>query len=263
MGHRFQTVHRPQQYGGTGKLEEWVQRVNVDFLAFTNAEIDEVRDLPLHRGFHVVRDPRDVLVSAYFSHLNSHPTDNWPELEEHRAALQSLSKEEGLIKEIEFSRPFLEAMRTWDYDQDHILEVKMENLTGDPDASFRRILRHLGLFDDRGGVLKKLRHYGNRGLRKLHHGVPIAIPFCFSVEASIHPSVLDSILETHRFEKMTGGRSKGEANPESHYRKGTPGDWANHFTDRVARAFEDTYGDIVVRLGYEDRPAKMDTSHAD
>jgi hypothetical protein len=62
--------------------------------------------------------------------------------------------------------------------------------------------------------------------------------------------VFDAILEAHRFEKLTGGRSKGNADPESHLRKGEPGDWKNHFTDQVAEAFEDAYGDIVTKLGY-------------
>ena len=62
---------------------------------------------------------------------------------------------------------------------------------------------------------------------------------------------LDAILEAHRFEKLTGGRPKGKSNPDSHLRKGQPGDWENHFTDRIHRAFEIEYGDIVETLGYE------------
>lgn len=254
LGRRFEIAHGPEQYGETGGLKEWVRNRDVEFLAYTNAEIDEVKELPLHRGFHVVRDPRDVLVSGYFSHKNSHPTDNWPELEEHRKALQSLSKEEGLLKEIEFSWPFLDAMRRWDYDQEHILELKMETLTADPDTYFRRALRHLGVYEGEEkslGLVQKGRLYGNRVVYKLHHELPVPFPRRLAAESTIHSSVLDQILKAHRFEKMTDGRSKGEANPESHYRKGEPGDWKNHFTDRVAQAFGKAYGDIVSKLGYD------------
>ena len=252
-GHRFRTAHGPQQYGDVGSLRAWVRQEDVEFLAYTNAEIDEAEALPSHLGFHVVRDPRDVLVSGYFSHKNSHPTENWPELEAHREVLQSVSKEEGLLKEIKFSRPFLTAMREWDYDQEHVLELKMENLTQDPDTQFRRVLRHLGLYDtgQAGGLLQKGRQYANRLVYKLHHEVPLPLPRQIAKESTVHPDVLDAILEAHRFEKLTGGRSKGEANPDSHLRKGEPGDWQNHFTDRVQQAFETEYGDIVEKLGYE------------
>jgi len=254
LGLQHRTAHGPQQYEEAGGLKEWMARHNVEFLAYTNAEISEVKRLPQHRGVHVVRDPRDVLVSAYFSHLHSHPTEQWPELERHRDALQSLSKEEGLLKEIEFSRPFLIAMREWDYEQESVLEMKMEELTAEPVASFRLVLQHLGLFHRepgrRAGTLKKLWQYGNRGLYKAHHEFPLPLPPRLRKEKTVHPDVLDAILEAHRFEKMASGRSKGEADPESHYRKGKPGDWKNYFTDRVAQSFQDTYGDIVRRLGY-------------
>lgn len=253
LGLRHRTAHGPQQYGDHGSLQAWVEAYNVEVLAYTNAEIEEAEALPSHRGFHVVRDPRDVLVSGYFSHKNSHPTNNWPELEAHREALQSLSKEEGLLKEIEFSRPFLTAMREWNYDQQHVLEVKMEDLTQDPDTQLRRVLRHLGLYDSgqADGLLQKGRQYGNRLIYKLHHEVPLPLPRQIAKERAVHPDVLDAILEAHRFEKLTGGRSKGEENPDSHLRKGEPGDWKNHCTDRVLEAFEDAYGDIVAKLGYE------------
>jgi hypothetical protein len=215
--------------------------------------MDEAEALPAHLGFHVVRDPRDVLVSGYFSHKNSHPTDNWPELEAHREALQSVSKEEGLLKEIEFSRSFLTAMREWDYDQDHVLELKMEELTQNPDQVFRHILNHLGLYqdNDRPRRVERVRQYANRVAYKLHHELPVPLPRQVTKEATVHPDVLNSILDAHRFEKLTGGREKGEADPESHLRKGEPGDWKNHFTDAVMGAFEDEYGDIAQKLGYE------------
>ena len=265
LGLKHRTAHGSVQYEKYGGLRAWVEAQGIECLAFTNAEIEEAERLPSHQGFHVVRDPRDVLVSGYFSHKNSHPTDNWPELEEHRAALQSLSKEGGLLKEIEFSQPFLSAMRDWDYDQEHILELKMENLTSDPHVQFRRVLRHLGLYEmdalKQPGLLQKSRHYSNRIVYKLHHELPLPLPRRLSRESTVHGDVLDAILEAHRFEKLTGGRSQGEADPESHYRKGKPGDWENHFTDRVSKAFEDAYGDIVDTLGYGEIAEESATGH--
>jgi hypothetical protein len=61
-------------------------RAHFDFWRYTNADINFTRDLDV-RGFHVVRDPRDVIVSAYFSHLHSHSDANWPRLRHFRPYL--------------------------------------------------------------------------------------------------------------------------------------------------------------------------------
>ena len=86
-----------------GNLPKFLAEKGVDFLLYTNSQIHHVRQLSGVRGFHVVRDPRDVLVSAYFSHLYSHPTTEWPQLAEHREGLKKVSKTKGLLMEMEFS----------------------------------------------------------------------------------------------------------------------------------------------------------------
>jgi len=59
-------------------------------------------------------------------------------------------------------------------------------------------------------------------------------------------------LDAGSFERLSGGRPRGEADPASHFRKGVVGDWAEHF-DRPARAaFEDAGGRAMLeRLGYD------------
>ena len=43
----------------------------------------------------------------------------------------------------------------------------------------------------------------------------------------------------------------GRPNPKSHFRQGTPGDWKNHFCDDVKKLFKTTYGETLIRAGYE------------
>jgi len=74
----------------------------------------------------VIRDPRDMIVSGYFSHLKSHSEQDWPELTEHRKRLQSLSKEDGLLAELDFSRQFLDDLATWSYSDPNILELRFD-----------------------------------------------------------------------------------------------------------------------------------------
>src|SRR5207248_3328040 len=112
-------------------------------VCYTNAKHRYVSGLTQYKGFHVIRDPRDIVVSAYYSHLHSHPTNGWPELARHRELLTSISKEEGLSCEMEFLRREFEDMQSWDYSMPYVLEIKLETLVQNPYVGFLEILRHL------------------------------------------------------------------------------------------------------------------------
>jgi hypothetical protein len=93
----------------------------------------------------VVRDPRDIIVSAYFSHLNSRPPDIWSKLSFFRPYLQSLSKEEGLMKEIEFMGPVMTQMLMWDYTRPSVLELRFEDVVRYPLPLFAEIFKRLSI----------------------------------------------------------------------------------------------------------------------
>lgn len=259
LGLRHEIVHLPAHYAPYGNLEGLTSATSADVLFYTNATIEQARTLRPHRAFHVVRDPRDILVSAYFSHLHSHPTEEWSELEDHRQRLQNASKEEGLFHELEFNRSQFESMMAWDYDQDHVLEMKMETLTADPFERFTEVAEFFEWLEpsESSGMNKAFRVAQLRMNRLNHKGrrfMPGSLPM-FPVPkrrlATMPRSELARILEKKSFQRLSGGRSKGEENVKSHYRKGVPGDWANHFTEDLKTAFKNRYGDLLVRLGYE------------
>jgi hypothetical protein len=52
------------------------------------------------------------------------------------------------------------------------------------------------------------------------------------------------------FTKLSGGRHPGEEDRRSFFRKGVPGDWRNHFGDRVAAEFRERAGAWLDRFGY-------------
>jgi lipopolysaccharide transport system ATP-binding protein len=58
------------------------------------------------------------------------------------------------------------------------------------------------------------------------------------------------VVLANRFEARSG-RRRGEEDVASHERKGVAGDWKNHFTDKVAKAFKDRFGELLVATGYE------------
>ena len=264
MGVHFKIAHRPFDFQREGSLRGFVQQHEVDFLAYTNANRDYVTDLPFYRGFHVVRDPRDVIVSAYFSHLYSHGTKNWPELEAHRRELQGLSKEDGLLCEMEFSRQEFEEMYAWDYEQEHVLELKMEELTAQPVEGFLQVAQFLDILDARAAARNDVQRFArsltlkaNRLNQKGRRFMPGNLPM-FPVPRrrllSIPRPNLRTILRKENFARLSGGRRRGQENVKSHYRKGTPGDWKNHFNEEHIAYVKRHYNDLLIKLGYETDP---------
>lgn len=256
LGRRHSIVHLPRHFAPYDSIAAKVKAENIDVLIYTNADINQAQQLPPSRGFHVVRDPRDILVSAYFSHKHSHPSDKWPELEPHRKLLQTLSLEEGLAAEMVFSKDVFAAMDAWNYAQPNVLELHMEDLTANPDAGFRTIAHFLGWLDAEASY--SVGYYALLRMNRLHYKGHARVPGPWPLLpvprrrlSTLPDHTLQRILEAHRFDRLAGGREKGEENVHSHYRKGTPGDWRNHFTPALAERFKDKWGALLVRLGYE------------
>lgn len=241
-------AYLPEAKDFGGDLPAHVRSHRVDFVSYVNADIEHARQLPAHRAFHVVRDPRDIVTSGYFSHKSTHPTHAWPELLPHREKLQALPKREGLLEEIEFSSQFLDPMAAWDYDQDHVLELRQEEFTTDPYRGFLEVFRFLGALDE--SHYNKARWPGylvSSSLNILHRKAAV-VPRV--KRRSIPGERLLGIVYDQRYEKHAGGRKKGETDEKSHYRKGQANDWKNHFEDVHVDAFEARYPGLVERLGY-------------
>ena len=175
------------------------------YLLLINADYPFLRD-KIKRAVHVIRNPLSVVVSAYFSHLFVHPVDKWPLLAAQRQRLHGLSEEEGMEATFEFlSSPAFDdgvagplwGMSHFDYDDDRVLTVRMEDLVAAPQMVLSRSLFFLG-------------------------------EEC--------PADLLSQLNGHAFKVKSGGRDPGTVDPTSHYRSGNPSDWVNHLSLPCARA---------------------------
>lgn len=230
-------------------LKEALKEDNVGFFSYTNADYDYVKEVKDDIvGFHVVRDPRDICVSAYFSHLNSHPTEHWPELVDHREKLKELSKDEGLLLEMEFRREEFDELFKWDYSLDNVLEIRMEDLTSRPYEGMLEIFKFLGaLYEEEGDIVVKslmirrslLLLKGQSANGKNKH-------------FKIAPAELLGIVYGNRFERKAGKRKKGNEDTKHHYRKGVAGDWVNHFKKEHIEFFKANYNDLLLKLGYEE-----------
>lgn len=168
------------------------------------------------RAFFVPRDPRDVVISWYFSVKLSHKVMGL--IGDVREKLQVLPEEEGLQFVIEFvnTRGGFAALRSW-----------QQNVAGDDRL---RIFQYEELTDERQFATWK---------QLLAH-CDIGMP----------DEVLKEVLKEYAFSALTKGRARGEEDQKSHLRKGVHGDWKNHFTPAVEKKFRAVTGSLVEELGY-------------
>jgi len=233
---------------------EYVRRNKVDMLSYQDPDMEIVRTLEDFVGFHIIRDPRDIVVSAYFSHLHSHATDNWPELSAYRAKLKNLSKDEGLLWEMEYLRREFEQLYEWDYAQENVLELKMEDVIANPYDQMVRAFLFINAAAENTRLRTKLldavaRTIRNGRLGYLHRTLSSVVPNYLLPKIPIE--VLLMYIYEQRFSEMARGRVQGIEDASSHYRKGVSGDWANHFKPQHKEYFKKNYNDILLKLGYE------------
>ena len=221
-----------------------------DILGYSNANraiLEAVSEEQPYRGFHVIRDPRDIMVSDYFSNLYSHPIfpDNAQRLQRIRQQIAAApGQEEGLLLELELCRWNFANLAGWDYTNPQVYETCFERLTADPLAEFTTIFEFLGIpvpSLDLGGL-------GAMSWYWLRHRWQGKTP---PRRERLPRQALQWILWRNSFERKSGGRRKGEEDVRHHYRKGIPGDWRNYFTPRVKESFRQRYGDLLIQLGYE------------
>jgi hypothetical protein len=171
------------------------------------------------RACFVMRDPRDIVVSDYFSLRDTHPIKN-EYYAEWRHRLQGTEPEEGIamrIREMEWN--FYTPLREWSQtEHSQIRLVKYEDFFGDQQR------------DQAGALLEFL-------------------------QLSLPGERLDLILDELSFKRKSRGRSEGQEDRQSHYRKGKPGDWRNHFNESMVKLFKEKTGDLLQVMGYESNDA--------
>ena len=141
----------------------------------------------------------------------------------------------------------LKNIRDWDYDDQHVVNIKFEQITKDPYYTFVEIFKKLGFAFSESDLRDDIRNFHSRLTRKL-------FPLLSFIRRGRHTLYLKDILVSiylNDFRFLSGNRNIGEENKLSHYRKGIHGDWKNYFTPRLKEMFLDKMGDLLIRLGYE------------
>lgn len=230
-------------------LRSYCSGQRLEFVSLASPSIEDVvEDLRPEKGFHVYRDPRDMIVSAYYSFRNSHYVKEGSALEELQQTLRRVEMEEGLFKCMEFQAGQLDRLNAWDYAHESILNMQMEKLSANPYMEFLRIFRFLTLVDEADRTeLHQFPELFQAVLNKLYKRA--MAPLRYQME-KIPAERLLGVVHRNRYEKRAG-RKKGEEDVGSHYRKGAAGDWTEHFTPEHVRYFKSRFPGLVTKLGYE------------
>jgi hypothetical protein len=167
----------------------------------------------LHRGLHLIRDPRDVIISGVFYHERC-TSERWltvpnPKFQgrSYQQTLAGLpSLEEKMRFEMLHGSRSIRDMLAWNYRNPVFYEAKYEDLIEDVELRrFRDIFTFLGYPENQMAELLQIAFDGS----------------------------------------LFSGRTS------AHVRSGKPRQWQSYFTKPLHRQFLDHFGDALVRLGYE------------
>jgi len=215
------------------KLRKTKKRIVGDKSPFTTpGVVEEIASIcPGAKVVHVVRDGRDVAVSSVHHQWNN-ATDQGGrrKLSREKVAKREAYRRDpdafGASGESIFTGEHVaEIARSWSTSVsramadarllgDNYYQVRYEDLLAEPVGEVRRLLRFLG--------------------------------------ADADEEVARGCVKAASFEQLSGGRTQGEEDSSSFYRKGIAGDWKKHFTEEDRRVFKEEAGELLIRLGYEE-----------
>lgn len=177
----------------------------------------------MHNILIVWRDGRDVLVSQYYHFLFNNDKGNSKLVEQCRADLQFDNYSD--IKE-----NLLQFM-------EYVYEHKKH-----PSFSWTD-------FHEQWGSCENCTHVKYEDMR-----IRPVVELCRISQSlsgkSLQLTHAEEIVQNHSFEKVSG-RKVGDEDTNSFLRKGTVGDWKNHFNLESKTKFNKYAGELLIQLGYE------------
>lgn len=184
-----------------------------DHSQFDFAELD--RKSLSYLGLHIIRDPRDIVVSSCFYHQKS--DEKWLHIprdqfggKTYQEKINSYSSlEDKLLFEMDFSsNKNINQIRNWNYQNSRFIEVKYEQLIED----YRLVLFH-EIFD-----------FLNWPPEYLPHALKVA---------------WDNSLFS------------GKVKNDKHIRSGKKSQWPKYMNKKIRERFCEIFGDVLITLGYE------------
>jgi len=168
---------------------------------------------PNHSVIFIYRDIRDCMLSDYFFIKHG---GHCGAMDITSINFNKWGKDAGIAREIiTYMKYRMPVMNYWFHvDAPNVIKVKYEDLVEDREAQFHIIAKKLNV------------NLSDKKLKNMRY-------------------------ETS-FQRMSGGRKPGIEVRGRHQRKGVPGDWKNHFTEKHLEMFDQMGGnDFLKELGYD------------
>lgn len=167
-----------------------------------------------YKTFCIIRDPRDIIISWYFSVKYSHPLMG--KIPQHREILKDITIKDGLIYCMKYLADYglFITLKSWIENvkhDDHLMVIRFENIVN--------INKQLSIFMD-------------------------LFSHC---RVQITEKEVITLLEKYRFTSL---KKKNNKTDVSHYRKGIPGEWKSYFDEELNALFSSLSKDIIIQLGY-------------
>lgn len=197
-------------------IREFETKSNSDLFLDFGSHVD-LAVLPRRwKASHMIRDPRDLVVSGYFYHRwTDEDWANLPRAEyrgmSYRQHLNSIPKHEGLLEEIRRNSFWIPHMAGWKFKGPNVFEIRYEEMIQDEEAVFRDMFRHFEFRDS-------------------------------AIDRAV------TISRKYSFETL---KSKGGVGEKSHLRSGRTSEWREHFEPAHVALFKSLYPGALERLGYE------------
>ena len=165
-------------------------------------------DSRFEAGIHIIRNPLDIIVSAYHSHRSVHSTAGWPQLAVQRKLLNSCSEYDGTFLTLSFlerAEGPLDAIRTWPLSDLRFMTLRMEDMVENANHTLGRVL-------------------------------------CDTFAGAKLPAA-----ESHSFE-MISGRKLGIVDEASHYRSGLRDQWRDFLPKPIVTYIKLHYREFMERF---------------
>lgn len=165
------------------------------------------------KGFYMARDPREVIISAYYSWLYSHPGGHGE-----REKIKNMSKNDALIYIIDHYETEFNVMYDWltKCNDERFKIIKFENFYQTEEKQYKNMIelfKFLELTNDEDYIRK--------------------------------------ITDKNTFSYL-GGRKAGIINNKHHYRSGTSDTWKTELPDKVLNYLYNKKGEnFITDMGYE------------
>jgi len=160
---------------------------------------------PISKTVTVIRDPRDILISGYYSHKKSHPVIEgmWKDLPVQRSVLLKLNKEEGLLSTIDFLDYQFNNLK-------HLYKSKVtfflfEDIVDNPYKLVKNILNVWGM----------------------------------------KATNIKQVVDKFTLENFKSGKIKTPPFNSDHYRSGRPGEWKDVLSEKVLNKFHKKYPNLI------------------